>query len=152
MAARPSSTATRVRSARRATSGVLFADATTLYFAIQLDGFRRLGYSKIGKRHRLQVVLAAVMASDGLPLGYRLYPGNTTDLATLFPALADIRNSRQPFRPLLADAGMPRTASAECFEYILTASMRKLPAELREQAIDLISHSPHSALLAHRIQ
>ncbi len=48
-------------------NGVLYADATTLFFeATQPDGLRRRACSKDGE-HRLQVVLAVVMASDGLP-------------------------------------------------------------------------------------
>ncbi len=133
--------------------GVLFADATTLYFeATQPDGLRRRGYSKDGKPHRLQVVLAVVMAADGLPLGYRLYPGNTADIATLLPALADIRTSWQPKQPLVvvADAGMDSKRNREGLlaagcEYILAARLRQLPAAAHEQAIDLNRYSPPDA-------
>ncbi len=66
--------------------------------------------------------------------------------------LEDIRNSRQPNRPLVvvADAGIDSKRNregllAEGHEYILAASVRKLPAALREQASDLSRYSPPDA-------
>ena len=57
---------------------VLFFDVTTLYFeSVESDELRAFGYSKDSKFKEVQVVLALVTTTDGLPITYELFAGNT---------------------------------------------------------------------------
>ena len=113
---------------------VVFADATTLAFASEVeDDLRRKGYSKDGKPHRVQVVLALLQTEEGLPLGYRVFPGNTADVRTLLPLVEELQQQyRVGRRIVVADAGMASTANLDAltaagFDWVLAASLRKLP-------------------------
>jgi len=67
---------------------ILFFDATTLYFeSMDEDDLRRFGFSKDQKTHLTQVVLALATTQDGLPVGYKLFPGNTAETSTLLQAI-----------------------------------------------------------------
>ncbi len=66
---------------------VLFFDVTTLSFASDSeDELRKKGYSKDGN-----VQVALIQTTQGLPIGYELFAGNTTDVKTLDPAIAALQ-------------------------------------------------------------
>ena len=70
---------------------VLFFDVTTLFFASDKgDDLRKKGFSKDGKPQKVQVVLA-LQSVEGLPYDDELFPGSTTDVRTLKPALKALR-------------------------------------------------------------
>ena len=57
---------------------VAFFDVTTLYFeSFTPDGLRASGFSKDGKFKETQVMLGLITTTDGLPLGYELFCGNS---------------------------------------------------------------------------
>ena len=75
---------------------VLFYVCTTLVFATERehdqadeekDRLLAKGFSKDGRHHRSQVMLALMGTSEGLPVGYELFPGNTWEGHTLKVAL-----------------------------------------------------------------
>lgn len=67
---------------------VAFFDVTTLYFESFIpDELRISGYSKDNKVKETQVVFALMTTTDGLPLGYELFPGNTYEGSTLINAV-----------------------------------------------------------------
>ena len=75
---------------------VLFYDCTTLAFATERehdqadeekDRLLAKGFSKDGRHHRSQVMLALLVTSEGLPVGYELFPDNTWEGHTLKVAL-----------------------------------------------------------------
>ncbi len=71
---------------------VFFFDCTTLYFeSEQEDPLRAKGYSKDGKPHRCQVLLALMTTCDGLPVDYALLPGNTFEGKTLMQAVTSLQ-------------------------------------------------------------
>lgn len=71
---------------------VVFFDVTTLYFeSFVPDGLRRSGYSKDNKVKETQVVLALMTTTEGLPLGYELFPGDTYEGGTLVGAVDALR-------------------------------------------------------------
>ena len=66
----------------------LYYDVTNYYFeCAEEDGFRMRGVSK---EHRPSpiVQMGLFLDSDGLPLGYELFPGNRNDMTTLLPAMS----------------------------------------------------------------
>ena len=112
---------------------VVFLDVTTLSFAADYeDGLRKKGFSKDGKAHRVQVVLALLQTTGGLPLGYRLFAGNTAEVTTLRPMVEELR-ARYPLRRLvvvadaaLASRGNLGELSAAGFDWVVAARLRQL--------------------------
>ncbi len=112
---------------------VVFLDATTLSFASEVrDDLRKKGFSKDGKHQKSQVVLALLQSPEGLPLGYRLYPGDTTDVKTLAPLVRELRKQVRLSRVVVvADAGMAsrenfETMEALGFDWVVAARLRRL--------------------------
>ena len=71
---------------------VLFYDCTTLYFeSFTADSLRQQGYSKDHKHQETQVLLALLVTTDGLPVGYDVFPGATFEGHTLIPILDSLK-------------------------------------------------------------
>ena len=76
-------------------------DVTTLYFETDHDdedvaetgGLRKRGYSKDKRDDLPQIVLGLGVNSLGMPLTYRLYPGNTYEGSTLIRGIDDTLKS-----------------------------------------------------------
>ena len=127
---------------------VLFHDCTTLYFESQAEeepsegGLRRKGWSKDGKPHRSQVVLALLVTAEGLPVDYGLFPGNTAEVGTLSAALDALAGSGPPGGvTVVADAAMlsgdNRTMlRGRGLPHILGFRHRSARAALRERILD----------------
>ena len=115
---------------------VVFCDVTTLAFCSERDDdLRRKGYSKDGKPHRVQVVLALLQTAEGLPVGYRLFPGNTAEVKTLVPLVEELRERYELGRVVVVtDAGLlsgENLAALESagFEWVVAARLRRLGVE-----------------------
>lgn len=69
-----------------------FFDVTTLYFeSVVQDELKDFGFSKDQKHHMVQVVLALVVSSQGLPLSYEVFEGNLAETKTLIPVLYSLK-------------------------------------------------------------
>jgi transposase len=120
---------------------ILF-DVTTLYFeSTEEDNLRAFGYSKDQKFHTVQVVLALATTSEGLPIGYHLFPGNTADTSTLVTSLEEWRKHLPIGNVVLvADRAMMTEKNLAALEaanikYVVAAKLRKLPPETREKIL-----------------
>ena len=124
---------------------VVFCDVTTLAFCSeQSDELRKRGYSKDGKPHRVQVVMALMQTEEGLPVGYQLFPGNTAEVKTLLPMVEELRSRYEVERlVVVGDAGLLSQKNLEAmdragFEWVVAARLRQLPqvdfAELSAEA------------------
>jgi transposase len=72
---------------------LMLFDVTTLSFeTINEDILRAFGFSKDFKFNTTQVVLALATTQEGLPVGYRLFPGNTAESKTLIESINAWRN------------------------------------------------------------
>jgi Transposase DDE domain len=120
---------------------VVFFDTTALYF--EGDGGESLGQYGHSKDHRpdeKQMVVGAVLDSEGRPICCELWPGNTTDVTTLIPIVDRLWRRFQLRRIcIVADRGMISQDTITDLEqqgwpYILGARMRK-QAEVREQVL-----------------
>ena len=119
---------------------VVFFDVTTISFASeQQDELRRKGWSKDGKPHRVQVVLALFQTAQGLPIGYRLFPGNTGDVSTLEPAIEQLREELDIGRVVVvADGAMGSKKNLGILsdmghDWVVAAKIRKLKKEPLER-------------------
>lgn len=122
----------------------LYYDVTNYYFECdEEDGFRMRGVSK---EHRPSpiVQMGLFLDSDGLPLGYELFPGNRNDMTTLLPAMskAGVRDLPRGERVVVvADKGLNTSANiAACVldgnGYIFSQSVRKATKGLRSWVLD----------------
>jgi len=71
---------------------IVFYDVTTIYFESQQeDILRKYGFSKDGKLGCVQIVLGLLIDSEGFPIGYNIFAGNTFDAKTLIPFLENLK-------------------------------------------------------------
>lgn len=111
---------------------VLF-DVTTLSFeSISEDDLRAFGYSKEFKFNTTQVTLALATTPEGLPVGFRLFPGNTAESKTLIESI----NRWKKYIPIdnvtvIGDRAMMSNANLlelekAGYHYIVAFPLRKL--------------------------
>ncbi len=73
---------------------ILFFDVTTLYFeSMMADELRANGYCKDAKFKEVNVVLALVTTTRGLPITYHLYPGKTYEGGTLPAVIQEMKKN-----------------------------------------------------------
>lgn len=121
---------------------ILFFDVTTLHFESQIaDELRNLGMSKAHKIGEVQVVLALATTSEGLPIGYNLFPGNTAEVSTLLISLhewlceLDIQKvTVVADRAMMSEANLGAMEQAD-FKYTVAAKLRSLPKSMKESIL-----------------
>jgi transposase len=94
--------------ARHLSRGTLVLyDVTSTYFEGRACPLARYGYSRDGKRDKLQIVFGLLCASNGCPVAVEVFEGNTADPATL---ASQVEKLKQRFRlarvVLVGDRGM----------------------------------------------
>ncbi len=110
---------------------VVFFDTTSLYFEGRGgETLGQKGYSKDRRPDEAQMVVGVVMDGEGRPIACPMWPGNTTDAATILPVA---RSLRERFGVsdicIVADRGMVGAQNAKDltalgFPYILGVKMR----------------------------
>lgn len=128
---------------------VLFFDVTTLYFeSVNEDELRGFGFSKDCKFKETQVVLALVTTTEGLPVTYRLFPGNIYEGHTLIEMVGEIRKLYEvgnifvvADRAMFSDENLSMMDS-EGIGYIVASRLRRLPRELRKQIVESEDFAP----------
>lgn len=88
----------------------LYYDVTNYYCEIDLndlaDGLRKKGVSK---EHRTTPIIGMglFMDDNGLPISFKLFPGNTADSVTLIPSINEVKKENNLERVIcVADKGM----------------------------------------------
>ena len=121
---------------------VLFFDVTTLYFeSFEADNLRVSGFSKDNKFKETQVVLALVATTKGMPVTYRLYPGNTYEGNTLVDVVEELQQQYHVQNVLLvADRGMFNEKNLARMDelsvnYIVGAKLRTLSTSQKEEIL-----------------
>lgn len=124
-------------------ANLLLFDVTTLYFeSTDADELRNFGFSKDQKFHMTQVVLALATTGDGLPIGYRLFPGNTAEISTLLTCLDEWRKTLSIGKVVfVGDRGMMSEKNLLALEqagvtYVVGSKLKKLPKPMQEQILD----------------
>ncbi|WP_433962517.1 IS1634 family transposase [Mycoplasmopsis bovis] len=87
---------------------VLWFDATTTYFeTFSREGYKKPGYSKDGKFKEDQIVIGMATDENGIPLHYKIFPGNVTDSNTFIPFMLEIADIYEVNSvTIIADKGM----------------------------------------------
>jgi len=122
---------------------LVFFDTTSIYFeGMGGETLGKYGNSKDHRRDRPQMIVGAVMDSDGMPITGPMWPGDRTDVTTLLPVVDDLR-SRFGIRRMsvVADRGMisketirKLDSAAPPIGYILGARMRRVK-EVRAEVL-----------------
>jgi transposase len=86
---------------------IIYYDVTNYYFEIdKSDDLRKLGCSKENQKSPI-VQMGLAIDENGIPLHYRLYPGNTVDKETFRPAIGEIRRNYDTGKVIVvADMGI----------------------------------------------
>jgi transposase len=129
---------------------VLFFDVTTLYFeSFSADELRDFGFSKDCKFKETQVVLALVTTTNGLPITYRLFPGNTYEGHTLLRMVDELSLDYNIKNILLvADRAMftednLKALEAKEIKYIVAAKLKGMSKSIKEQIHDPRGYRGH---------
>jgi transposase len=137
---------------KEATGGkidLMLFDVTTLHFeTIAEDELRAFGYSKNFRFNTTQVVLALATTEDGLPVGYRLFPGNTAEVSTLIQSV----NYWKKIIPvgqviIIGDRAMMGEDNIKKLEeanlkYIIAYPMKKSPRVIKDQILSDANYTP----------
>jgi transposase len=109
----------RIKNQYNRNTDLIYYDVTNYYFEIdEQDNLRRRGVSK---EHRPDpiVQMGLFIDTDGLPITYKLFPGNNPDKTTLIPALGKIQRDYSLGRIIVvADKGL---TTGDNIWYILSA-------------------------------
>jgi transposase len=124
------------------TIDVLLFDVTTLYFeSIEADELREFGFSKDQKFQMTQVVLALATTKEGLPVGYRLFPGDTAEVSTLIASLKDWKRILPIGRVIfVADRAMMSESNLILLEeakiqYVVAAKLKRMKEDIRSKIV-----------------
>ena len=128
---------------------LVYYDVTNYYFEIDnQDNLRKKGVSK---EHRPDPIFQMGLFTDssGIPISYRLFPGNTNDSQTLIPVIAETKKNFGIKRTIVvADKGF-NTANNIAFNtiagngYVFSQSVRGANKDLKNFVLD---ESGYSAL------
>lgn len=122
---------------------ILFFDVTTLHFESQIaDELRDFGYSKDHKIGEVQVVLALATTSEGLPLGYTLFPGKTAEVTTLLACLGEWRKTLNiqnatvvADRAMLSEKNLLEMKKAG-LKYVVAAKLKSLSQAWKKKILE----------------
>lgn len=118
---------------------VVFYDVTTFSFeSVKADTLRDFGYSKDGKFNEVQVVLGLLVDTNGCPIGYELFPGNTFEGKTLEAALEKLEKRFGLRRVIIvADRGINskinlKRITDRGYSYIFASRFRKMGKKVED--------------------
>jgi transposase len=128
---------------------VVFYDVTTFHFeSVREDGFRDFGFSKANKINEVQIVMGMLIDSEGRPVGYELFPGNTLDSKTLEKSLDKLKERFDIGKVIIvADKGLNSKLNlgaikARGYEYIVASRLKKMSKRVLEQVFNPEGYIP----------
>jgi hypothetical protein len=108
-------------------------DVTSTYFEGRTCPLAKLGYSRDGKRHKLQIVFGLLCTAEGCPVAVEVFEGNVGDPSTLQGQISKLKQRFDLDRVvLIGDRGMITEARIE--ETVKPAGLNFITA-LRAPAI-----------------
>ena len=127
----------------------VYYDVTNYYFEIDCDDdLRRRGVSKENRTKPI-VQMGLLQDAKGIPISYKLFPGNTLDCQTLIPVLEDLKQDHKLDRVVtVADKGLNSSdniaatvAKGDGFVFSQSVRGTKSDTELREWVLDESGYS-----------
>jgi transposase len=124
------------------TVDVVFYDVTTVHFeSVMADELRDFGFSKNCRFNEVQVVMGMIIDSQGLPVGYELFKGNTFDGKTMLGALANIKKRYGINRVIIvADRGLNSKGNLNLIKeagygYVMASKVKGSVKEFQERIL-----------------
>lgn len=124
-----------------------FFDVTTLYFeSVEQDEIRDFGFSKDQKYHTVQIVLALVVDSQGIPVAYETFKGNVAETKTLIPVLEKLRERFAINNvTVVCDRGLASKPNVEAlqnnnFHFVIATKLKSISKKLNIN--DLSKYQP----------
>jgi transposase len=124
--------------------GVVFYDMTTLYFeASEEDDLRIAGFNKDGKHQQPQIMIGLLVSSNGYPIGYQIFEGNTSETKTLIPVLESFQKKFEITKPIIvADAALLSEKNLLAlqnnnYKYILGARLKNESEQIKAKILAL---------------
>lgn len=128
-------------------TSLMYFDVTNFHFEIdETDDLRKRGKEKNNRPDPI-VQMGLAMDADGIPLYYKLFPGNTHDSKTFIPVFKDVCIRFNPGR-VIAVADMGCTSSNNIYflkggdrdkrinGYVFSFSIRKSTEKFKEYVLD----------------
>jgi transposase len=132
---------------------ILLYDLTSTYFEglCQQNPKARHGYSRDGRPDCRQVVIALIVTVDGLPMGYEVMAGNTSDKTTLKAFRAKIEAMYGKARRVwVMDRGIPTKATLEAMRgdnvAYLVGTPRSLLSTMEKDLLDKPWETVHEGM------
>lgn len=122
---------------------IVFYDVTTFSCqSVKADELRNFGYSKDCKFSEVQVVMGLLLDTEGMPIGYELFPGNTFDGKTMVNSLENLKkkfNIRKVV--IVADRGLNSKSNLNLIKsagygYIVACRLKSMTKEIRNKVLD----------------
>lgn len=117
------------------------------------DELKDFGFSKDQKFHQVQVVLALVVDSQGMPIAYELFRGNLAETKTLIPVLEQLRSRFSIANvTVVCDRGLASKTNIEAlqnakFHFVIATKLRSISKKFKINEITCYSPLPHQELL-----
>jgi len=122
---------------------LVYYDVTNYYFEIdEQDEIRKKG---VGKEHRPNPIIQMGLFMDtaGIPISYRLFPGNTNDCETMFPYLTQIKRDFDDIGRIIVVADKGLNTSPNIISntlngdgYVFSQKVRGSNEELQKYVLD----------------
>ncbi|MFV8478241.1 IS1634 family transposase [Mycoplasma sp. B6400] len=133
---------------------IVWFDSTTAYFeTFSRDGYKKPGYSKDGKFKEDQIVIGLATDSNGIPVHYKVFPGNTADSSTFIPFILELQKIYNITTvTVIADKGMSVNKNIRFLEdkklnYIISYRMKKGSKEFKEYVLSEKDYVNENGLL-----
>ena len=121
---------------------IVFYDVTTYHFESQRqDELRDFGFSKANKINEVQVVMGLLIDTEGRPIGYELFPGNTFEGKTMLKVLKKLKNLFNLQQVIIvADKGLNAKINLKeikdnGFDYIVSARIKNMQRTVQEKIL-----------------
>ena len=122
---------------------VVFYDVTTFAFeSVISDELRNFGYSKDCKFNEVQIVMGLLIDSNGYPIGYELFPGNTFEGKTLVATLKKIGQRFGVNKVIIvADRGINSKSNLNLIKsagygYIVASRIKSMKKDVQDKIFD----------------
>lgn len=122
---------------------VVFYDVTTFAFqSVIADELRNFGFSKDCKFNEVQVVMGLLIDTNGMPIGYELFSGNTFDGKTMVKSLENLKKRFGINRVIIvADRGLNSKGNLNLIKeagygYIVASKIRSMSEKIQAEIFD----------------